>query len=952
MLLRILLGIWLLSGLLTPTLPIATSTTPTTASPEFVFSPLNYPYGAVIALAQHPEHPEELWAIAAAASSTRPITALYRSRDGGATWQPAGNDLSWLRLTALAISPDGTRFLGTSNGLYRQSATDQTWHRVPLETAQGDSEPFVWPAQGMTVRQILLPDADPNRIYVIAAENHKYPRHWLFRSLDGGQRFERFLIQEFSTDPGSGLGRVLVDPTDPDRLYAATRGGVLLSTDGGTTWRPGGLDPSLTEGMTVLAVSAGQPNTLFAVRAIRDDRGVHLALARSRDGGRAWAETSVALPGDARPVDLTVTADGRLLLSTTIGLFIGSPDGENWERAAGDLQAMGAYQLLIDQTRPDQLWAATPLGVYRRGNAGTWEPANEGLPPNGRVQALYASPSFPGTWLIAMGWSAADGLLPPSMLYTVDGGQSWTAATGLPSARVNGFAGDPSQPNRVYAATYQGVCWSDDGGRTWSGCGLTDRMVQQIATGPTGTIYAGTYGEGLYLSRDGGETWSQAGFADHNIEALVLRADGLYIAVQGTSSGLYRTQDDGANWQMLALPGEPGALPTQLVGNDQTLYAIGADGAIWLSRDGGLSWTPAQGLPANAAFDRLWIDPRQPARVLAARRDAGLWISEDDGRTWRRIGQTLGDNKVLAIAADHSTAAELLIATATAGIWISGRAGQPSPPPEAVDARIEIVWPHDWAPVAQATRANLSLRLFYPNSLEPVPCGWNPTVEVWEARDSDPARPLAIARRRPIGDAQSSLWDVNDIDVSYAQQPEAKLYYLVRVPDVQTRTSVWAHAADPRTYYPQPAWPTSVAITMPEEIDARILVVWPHDRQGYPQPVAEADLVNVRVALYWPGTNQSIPPQPDLRVRLMGSLNNGIGRVIGIGHMRIASDGITYPVWDFDNIDVRAARDPQAHWAFWVEVEGYTTYSNIWMHGIDARTYFPIADQPIVGCRP
>jgi len=269
-----------------------------------------------------------------------------------------------------------------------------------------------------------------------------------------------------------------------------------------------------------------------------------------------------------------------------------------------------------------------------------------------------------------------------------------------------------------------------------------------------------------------------------------------------------------------------------------------------------------------------------------------------------------------------------------------------------VDARIEIVWPHGWASVEQATRANLSLRLFRPDSLEPTPCGWAPPVEIWEARDSEPGHKLTQAQPRQVGNTQATLWDVNDLDVSYAQKREAKLYYWVRIPGVITRTSVWAHAADPRTYYPQPAWPTAISTTMPIALDARVLVVWPHDAAGRFQPVEKADLANVRVALYRPGTLTSIPPAPDLTVRLVGSLDNGVRRTIGIGQMRTIQDGFSYPVWDFDNVDVSAARDPRSRWTFWVEVDGHMTYSNVWMHGVDARTYFPAVDQPIVGCRP
>ncbi|MCS7221598.1 MAG: YCF48-related protein [Anaerolineae bacterium] len=950
----LLLSLWLLVA------PEGAGTEHPARHSELALSPLNEPHGAVIALAQHPSHPEQLWAIAATQTPLRSVTALYRSTNGGTTWEPAGNDLSWLNFTTLAVTATGDLLLGTDDGLYRRSVADQVWRRVALEMAKSSPEQAFWPPQGMIIRQIILSEADPARLYVIAAENQRRAVHWLFRSGDGGHSFERFLIQEIEADSRSGLGRVLIDPADADRLYAATWGSILISRDGGVTWEPGGLDPSLAEGVIAIALAPDQPEKLFAVRAIRDDRGTHLAFNQSQDGGRTWSESTIEGVTNARPVDLAALPSGRLILSTDQGVLIRPPNSGPWTVTGGDLGEMGAFQLLVDRAGPETVWAATPLGVYRqrKGELG-WTAHNQGLPPNGRVQALHSSPYFPNVWLAAMAWSPVsmqhgdEGIAPPSVLRATDGGRNWQVVEGLSKPRVYHFAEAPQQPGRIYAATQQGVCRSEDGGHSWTQCALTAQIVQSVQAGSGTRVYAGTYGGGLYFSQDGGETWAPIGFAGSNITNVLLRSDGLYVVVQGSNAGLYRTRDDGASWQILNWPAEPGVEMMRLAGNDQVLLAAMPGRGLWLSQDAGLTWVQASGLPQDAAFDTIWTDPRMPHRIFAARSDAGLWMSEDNGNTWKLVGETLGDNKVLDIAADYGTANGVVVATQMAGVW-AGRRSTRQTPPSAVDARIEILWPQGWAPVAQATRANLSLRLFQPDSLEPVPCGWMPPVEIWEARDNEPARRLRQARPRRIGDALSSLWDANDLDVSHAQRPEARLYYIVRVPNVITRTSVWAHAADSRTYYPRPAQPTAVSNVMPTggELDARILIVWPHDAAGRPQPVEEAELVNVRAALYLPGTLTSIPPEPRLTVRLMGALNNEVGRVLGIGRMRLMSAPLSYPVWEFDNVDVSAIRHTRSYWTFWLEVDGYLTRSNLWVHGTDARTNYPKPDQPIVGCRP
>jgi hypothetical protein len=75
----------------------------------------------------------------------------------------------------------------------------------------------------------------------------------------------------------------------------------------------------------------------------------------------------------------------------------------------------------------------------------------------------------------------------------------------------------------------------------------------------------------------------------------------------------------------------------------------------------------------------------------------------------------------------------------------------PLPPaigvPAAADAKIEIVWPHGGAPVAESDRANVGVWLFLPDSMRLAPCQWNPTVRLWRAIDNEPAKQVATGQR-------------------------------------------------------------------------------------------------------------------------------------------------------------------------------------------------------------
>jgi hypothetical protein len=306
---------------------------------------------------------------------------------------------------------------------------------------------------------------------------------------------------------------------------------------------------------------------------------------------------------------------------------------------------------------------------------------------------------------------------------------------------------------------------------------------------------------------------------------------------------------------------------------------------------------------------------------------------------------------------------------ANGSIWARGKAEPITPTPPAttdatttpdarrgsVDARIEIVWPHAWAPVSEAKQANLGLRLFMPHSLQPPSCGWQPRVQVWQALDTTPATLIGAARQRTIAEQPAPYWELNDIDVSAANDPSHRLYFLVKVDGVDTATSVWAHGSDPRTYFPQQDVPSGLATPALDAIDARIQIVWPHDASGAAQAPQEATQVNVAVALFKHGTRLAVPPswQP-AGLTLYGAWNHEVAQPLSTAatvSLRQAG-AITYPVWEFNNIDVTRAAQVGDRLYLWLIVTGEQTYPTIWAHGSDSRTFFPAQDEPIAGCLP
>lgn len=274
-----------------------------------------------------------------------------------------------------------------------------------------------------------------------------------------------------------------------------------------------------------------------------------------------------------------------------------------------------------------------------------------------------------------------------------------------------------------------------------------------------------------------------------------------------------------------------------------------------------------------------------------------------------------------------------------------------------VDAKIQIVWPHGNAPVHLARLANITVYLFEPGGRRTVPCDYTPTVRLWRALNNNPATnvglPTAEKRLVTRNGVTFPVWDFNGVDVSAATDGINKLYFYVTVDGVTTNFNVWSHGADARTYLPEPRRPIDAGGS-PDEVDARIQVVWPHDRFGSQQPVQRATLANVTVALFNANDTLdrvSVGTNFNKRVLLFKAQNNLPMELVGTGVKRLAQQGnLRYPVWDFNDVDVSAARDPLNKYYFRVLVEDTRTFSTIWSHGVDARTYFPTQDQPTGGC--
>ena len=238
---------------------------------------------------------------------------IWKTTDAGIHWQPIFDGQDVQSIGALAVAPSNPSIVwaGTGepwirshisigNGVYKSTDAGRTWTKMGLE------------ATGRIGRFAIHP-TNPDIVYV-AAQGHSYgpqPERGVFRTKDGGKTWEKVLF----VDENTGAIDVIMHPTDPNTLFAATwqlvihtwgreSGGpgsaIWKSSDGGTTWTrlAGHGLPTHTIGKVSLAFARSNPSRMYALIETGDGVPLHGQatdngeLWRSEDGGDNWKVVS------------------------------------------------------------------------------------------------------------------------------------------------------------------------------------------------------------------------------------------------------------------------------------------------------------------------------------------------------------------------------------------------------------------------------------------------------------------------------------------------------------------------------------------------------------------------------------------------------------------------------------------------------------------------------------
>lgn len=678
------------------------------------------------------------WATAVAGLPGEPASFLFGAADGGVwkttdagvTWRPLFERDRASSIGALAIAPSDPRviWIGTGQvhqrwdvvsgeGLFRSTDGGVTWNPAGLRDSRHIGK--IW--------------VDPNNadVAVVAALGHLFGPggdRGLFRTEDGGKSWQQVLYRDADT----GAVEIAGDPANPQRLYAATwqvrrhpwldyfqptegpGSAVYSSADGGRTWTACGRSgwPAGDLGRIALAVAPGSSG--HKVWAAVSGKG----LFSSTDGGATWALTNgdgslansymANLAADPRDPE-TLWAMGRGLRKSTDGgktftIAKGAPGGDDY------------HILWIDPTDSMRMITGADQGAVVTLNGGvSWSSwYNQ---PTGQFYRLAADKRFPywiysgqqdsGTVAIAsrsdygqltfrdwhpVGGDERDGDIPnpanPDIVYGAGlGGRlsKWNARTGeaqnvspwpIPSygarpgsARyryswITPVAISPRPPHAIYQGA-QVLFRSTDGGATW----------KTVSPDLTGAVPGAS-------GCDGDVPTERASACGFGVIFAIAPSPAVDSQVWiGTDNGRVQlTRDDGTTWQDVTPPGLGDWSKVNTLdasASDPATVYVAADRhrldemrpVAFRTHDFGATWTDiGRGLPQDEWLGALRQDP-QRAGLLYAGTNRGVYVSFDDGASWQSLQRNLPTTGINDLIVAGEGAGDLVVATQGRAIW-------------------------------------------------------------------------------------------------------------------------------------------------------------------------------------------------------------------------------------------------------------------------------------------
>lgn len=659
-------------------------------------------------------------------------SGVWKSTNDGTTWEPIFYQEETVSVGDIAIAPSHPEIIwvGTGeatcrnsvtvgNGVYKSTDGGKTWQHMGLEETRH-------------ISQIVINPGDPNIVYV-AAMGHLWgpnKERGVFKTTDGGQTWQKILYINENT----GIADLVMDPSNSLILYAAayehrrqpfyfSSGGpgsaIYKTIDGGRTWQK--LTKDLPEGILGrigLAVSRSNPNVVYALIEHKDggiwrsedkgkswtrmcdketydrinfrpfyfsqirvdpnnDQVVYVlsgGLFVSRDGGKKFLPISAGTHPDHHALWIDPHNPLHLIDGNDGGIDITYDGGRTW-RSVQNINAAEVYQIGYDLNRPYFVYCGLQ-------DNGVW---------GGPSAVLDASGITNCEWFVVGG---GDGFYcqvdysNPNIIYAnsqMNGLYRFDRRIGLskrirpeapltqPPYRYNWNSPiliSPHDPKTIYTAGNV-LFRSRDRGQTWeiispdlttnnpkkmidSGGPITPDntgaeihcTIITIAESPVkkGVIWCGTDDGNVQVTLDDGLTWTNVSKSIpglptdawcSRIEASHFDAGTAYVAFDNHRFDdyqpyVYKTTDFGKTWVSITNNLPPFGwvhVIREDLRNPNLLY-VGTEFGIFVSFDGGKSWSSLKNNLPTVAVRDIAVHPRENDLIIGTH-GRGIWIMDD-----------------------------------------------------------------------------------------------------------------------------------------------------------------------------------------------------------------------------------------------------------------------------------------------------------------------------------
>lgn len=608
---------------------------------------------------------------------------VWKSTSGGIEWEPIFDAYGPQSIgdVTISLADPNVVWVGTGentnrnsvawgDGVYLSTDGGRTWRNVGLRETQ-------------QIARIVTHPADSKIAWVAAIGPLWGPseHRGVYKTIDGGQTWEKVLY----VDENTGASDLVIDPTNPDILYAGMyerrrypwtfrsggpNGGIFKSVDGGKTWRKltKGL-PTGDTGKIGLTIYPQNPKILYAIiEAQGDQRGIY----RSDDGGESWERRG---NHQTRPFyyhEITVDPnDENRVYSVSTQLMLSTDGGRTWTAMRNAIH-VDYHAVWVNPKDSNHIWVGNDGGAavsYDRGR--TWRHAP--LP----VSQFYAI--------------CVDMAVP----YHVYGGLQDNGSWGGPSLsrnragignwewyRVGGGDGFHVQVNwldnvTIYAESQGGALI-----RRNKKTGESRSLRPLLPPAPQGSRYRFNWsspivmsphnpmiiwfgGNYLFKTVDGGNTWQRVSpdLTTNNPEK------------QRPMAGLTQ-ENTGAETHctIITISESPLKPDVVWVGTD--------DGLVQLTLDGGVTWTNVtdniQGVPRNTWVSRVTASKFRLERCYVSfdghrtnDMKPYVFVTEDFGKTWANITSNLPDGHPVYVIKEDPYNENLLYAGTEFGLFIS-----------------------------------------------------------------------------------------------------------------------------------------------------------------------------------------------------------------------------------------------------------------------------------------